>query len=258
MTKTLKIDDVPEDQRTPLVVMLFEIIELQREQIQQLRDEIARLKGQKPKPEIKPSKLVQSVESRQKESNPDGKRPGSEKRSKNRELKIHENKVVRPDIIPEGSKFKGFVDYVVQDLVIHAGRIMLKRLHELAGRRADFAFESTLASRSFAPWISELKQNSGYLFYLIFLWLPSPEMAVNRVRERVRTGGHNVSEDVVRRRYEGGLRNFFGLYRSLMDGWSFYDNATVSGPRMIASGTGTLDTEVHDPEIWAKLSGVNS
>lgn len=61
MTKTLKIADVPEDQRTPVVVGLFEIIELQREQIQQLRDEIARLKGQKPKPEIKPSKLVQSA-----------------------------------------------------------------------------------------------------------------------------------------------------------------------------------------------------
>lgn len=120
MTKTLKIADVPEDQRTPLVVMLFEIIELQREQIQQLRDEIARLKGQKPKPEIKPSKLVQSVEARQKASKPDGKRPGSEKRSKSRDLEIHETRVVPPDTIPEGSKFKGYVDYVVQDLVIHA------------------------------------------------------------------------------------------------------------------------------------------
>jgi len=120
MTKTLKIADVPEDQRTPVVIGLFEIIELQREQIQQLRDEIARLKGQKPKPEIKPSKLVQSVEARQKESNPDGKRPGSEKRSKNRDLEIHETQIIRPDTIPEGSKFKGCVDYVVQDLVIRA------------------------------------------------------------------------------------------------------------------------------------------
>jgi len=72
------------------------------------------------------------------------------------------------------------------------------------------------------------------------------------------SGGHNVSEHVVRRRYEGGLRNFFELYRPLADSWSFYDNAAVSSPRMIASGTGALDVEVHDPEIWAKLSGVNS
>ena len=152
----------------------------------------------------------------------------------------------------------GLSSFQPEKVAIHAGRIMLKRLHELAGRMSDFAFESTLASRSFAPWISELKQNSGYLFYLVFLWLPSPEMAVARVKERVKTGGHNVSEDVVRRRYEGGLRNFFGLYRSLADGWSFYDNATVSGPRLIAKGKGNVDTEVHDPKIWAKLKGVHS
>lgn len=135
---------------------------------------------------------------------------------------------------------------------------MLKRLHELAGRGADFAFESTLASRSFAPWINELKENSGYLFYLIYLWLPSTEMAVARVSERVTAGGHNVPEDVVRRRYQRGLRNFFWLYRLLSDGWAFYDNAAVSGPRLIAKGKGNMDTEVHDPEVWVKLSGVNS
>lgn len=70
---------------------------------------------------------------------------------------------------------------------------MLKRLHELGERRTDFAFESTLASRSFAPWINELKQKSGYVFYLIYLWLPSPEMAVAKVRERVVSVGHNVA-----------------------------------------------------------------
>jgi predicted ABC-type ATPase len=152
----------------------------------------------------------------------------------------------------------GLSSFQPETVAIHAGRIMLKRLHELAERRADFAFESTLASRSFAPWINELKQESGYFLYLIYLWLPSPEMAVARVRERVRAGGHNVAEDVVRRRYEGGLRNFFELYRPLADGWSFYDNTTVSGPRLIAKGTGDVDKEVHDPEIWAKLRGVNS
>jgi predicted ABC-type ATPase len=129
---------------------------------------------------------------------------------------------------------------------------------EISITEHPLGFESTLASRSFAPWISELKQNSGYLFYLIFLWLSSPEMAGARVKERVMSGGHSVSEDVVRRRYEGGLRNFFELYRLLADRWSFYDNVAVSGPRLIAKGTGNRDTEVHDPEIWAKLSGVNS
>lgn len=148
----------------------------------------------------------------------------------------------------------GLSSFQPETVAIHAGRIMLKRLHELAGRRADFAFESTLASRGFAPWISELKQNSGYSFYLIYLWLPSPEMAVARVRERIRAGGHSVSDHVVRRRYAGGLRNFFALYRSLADGWTFYDNSALSGPRLIAKGEGSVSREVHDPEIWAKLS----
>jgi len=120
MTKIPKIADIPEDQRTPLVVALLEIIELQREQIQQLRDEIARLKGEKPKPDIKPSKLGKSMEAQKKESPAGGKRPGSTKRSKTRELVIQETKVIPPESVPQGSRFKGYEDYVVQDLVIHS------------------------------------------------------------------------------------------------------------------------------------------
>lgn len=152
----------------------------------------------------------------------------------------------------------GLSSFQPEKVAIHAGRIMLKRLHELAGRKTDFAFESTLASRSFAPWISELKQSSGYSFYLIYLWLPSPEMAVARVRERVRAGGHNVTEDVVRRRYSGGLHNFFDLYRPLADGWSFYDNSAVSGTRLIAVGEGNVDRGIYDPEIWTKINKASS
>jgi hypothetical protein len=85
-----------------------------------LRDEIARLKGEKPKPDIKPSKPGKSMKTRKKESHPGGKRPGSAKRSKTQELEIHETKVIPPDTIPQGSRFKGYQDYVVQDLVIHA------------------------------------------------------------------------------------------------------------------------------------------
>jgi hypothetical protein len=120
MTKNPKLADIPEEQRTPLVIGLLEILGLQREQIQQLRDEIARLKGEKPKPDIKPSKPEGSMDAPKKEKSPDGKRPGSAKRSKTRELEIHDTKVIAPDAIPEGSTFKGYQDYVVQDLVIHA------------------------------------------------------------------------------------------------------------------------------------------
>src|SRR3712207_6585578 len=81
-----------------------------------------------------------------------------------------------------------------------AGRIMLKRLRDLAARRVNFAFETTLASRSYAAWVSGLRAR-GYEFNLMLLWLRSPELAVERVRQRVRAGGHNIPESVIRRRY---------------------------------------------------------
>ncbi|TWI61926.1 transposase IS66 family protein [Desulfobotulus alkaliphilus] len=120
MIKPPKITDLTENQCTPLVIDLYEVIEFQREQIQQLKDEIARLKGEKPKPDIKPSKLDKSTEERAKEKKSDGKRPGSTKKKKTRNLEIHESKKIAPDIIPEGSRFKGYNDYVVQDMIIQA------------------------------------------------------------------------------------------------------------------------------------------
>jgi len=111
-----KVPSVPEEQRTDAVVELLEIIRVQQETIQHLRDEIARLKGQKPKPDIKPSKLEQG---RTKEGDANAKkRPGSAKRSKTKELPIHETKKIRPEGIPRGSRFKGYRDYVVQDIII--------------------------------------------------------------------------------------------------------------------------------------------
>ena len=95
-----------------------------------------------------------------------------------------------------------------------AGRVMLSRLKYLARQRADFAFETTLASRSFAPWLDTLRA-SGYRAHLVFLSLPSVELALLRVAERVRLGGHDVPPEVVRRRFQAGIRNFFP---SIVDG----------------------------------------
>jgi len=103
-----------EEEKTPLVLQLLEIIQLQAEQIQNLKDEIARLKGQTPKPNIKPSKLEKG--SKPKSKNKRKKRPGSKKRHKTKHLQIHDEKVIPPDKIPSGSKFKGYQDYVVQDI----------------------------------------------------------------------------------------------------------------------------------------------
>ena len=93
---------------------------------------------------------------------------------------------------------------------------MLARLKELAAARESFAFETTLASRSFARSIPELTA-SGYEFFLSYHWVPSPDFSVNRVALRVQRGGHHVPAETVERRYYGGIRNFFELYRPIAD-----------------------------------------
>jgi predicted ABC-type ATPase len=138
---------------------------------------------------------------------------------------------------------------------IDAGRVMLARLKELAAARSSFAFETTLSSRSFAPWIGRLVA-SGYEFHLVFLYLPSAEMAVERVADRVRAGGHNIPTDVVRRRYVGGSRNFFRLYQPLATRWRFYDNQSRLGPRLIATGVGPAEQLVADAEVWRVVKEV--
>ncbi|OCR01337.1 hypothetical protein BCD67_12655 [Oscillatoriales cyanobacterium USR001] len=146
----------------------------------------------------------------------------------------------------------GLSAFAPETVAFSAGRIMLNRLRQLANQQANFAFETTLATRSYAPWIANLREN-GYRFHLIFLWLPNPELAISRVQERVRTGGHNVPEETIRRRYDAGIRNFFQLYRSLADSWRFYNNSTTAVYRLIASGINEFTEEIYDNETWEKI-----
>lgn len=136
---------------------------------------------------------------------------------------------------------------------VAAGRVMLSRLQALADVQADFAFETTLASRSFAPWIAELRRR-GYVFHLVFVALPSAEVAIARVRNRVASGGHSIPEDIVRRRHARGLRNFFELYRPLADEWMFFDNSGDRRPRMLSRGGIHMETSALDPEAWRKYA----
>jgi len=133
-----------------------------------------------------------------------------------------------------------------------AGRIMLRRVQELADERRDFAFETTLASRSFAPWLERLRA-VGYSVHLVYLWLPSADLAVARVAERVHRGGHAVAEQVVRRRYDRSLRNFFDLYRSFADSWMMMDNSIRPRPRMIAKRYQNGRVRVSDSGTWTAL-----
>jgi predicted ABC-type ATPase len=134
---------------------------------------------------------------------------------------------------------------------VTAGRLVLRRLDELASRRRSFGFETTLASRSFRPRIRTLIR-AGYQCHLVFLWLPSADFAVDRVADRVRLGGHAVPEETIRRRYRSGLRNLFRLYQALTTTWRIYDNSTHE-PRLIASGAGTETLAVNDADLWRRI-----
>jgi predicted ABC-type ATPase len=139
-----------------------------------------------------------------------------------------------------------------QSVAMAAGRVMLARIRALARARQDFAFETTLASRTFAPWLASLRV-SGYHVHLAFLSLSGPDLAVARVAERVRQGGHDVPEPVVRRRFASGLKNFFSLYQTVADTWQMFDNSAVDGPRLLATGRAGRPPRVLDAETWAHV-----
>jgi predicted ABC-type ATPase len=142
---------------------------------------------------------------------------------------------------PEGAAFE-------------AGRVMLQRIRDLGRRRVSFAFETALAGRSYVRWISKLKEQ-GYVFEIFFFWVPSPEAAISRVAARVEAGGHDVPEEVVRRRYHLGLRNFFRLYRGMAVTWQIYDTTRGMTPQMIAWGSGDRTLQVLDRRTWEQIEG---
>lgn len=146
---------------------------------------------------------------------------------------------------------RGLSAFQSDAMALKAGRVMLDHLHELAEERANFAFETTLASKTFAPWIAKLK-TTGYLFHLFFLWVPSPEFSMNRVRERVLTGGHGIPEDTIRRRYYRGLENFFRFYQAMADSWQFFDNSNPEEPLLIAEGSGMMEVIVNQV-LWGQI-----
>lgn len=124
---TPKTPDIADENRTPLIADLLEIIRCLREHVQALQDDIARLKGEKARPKITPSKLEEGTRNKDKEGDDQGKRPGSAKRGKLGELPIHETVILKVDLVPEGSTFKGYEDFTIQGLVLQARNTLYQR-----------------------------------------------------------------------------------------------------------------------------------
>jgi predicted ABC-type ATPase len=119
---------------------------------------------------------------------------------------------------------KGLSPFNVEGVAIEAARIMLTRLDELLLQKIDFAFETTLASKSYVSFIKKAKQK-GYQVHLIFFWLNSIELAKERVKQRVQNGGHDIPHEVIERRYKAGIVNLNKLYINFVDTWMIYDNS---------------------------------
>lgn len=145
---------------------------------------------------------------------------------------------------------RGISPFNPDTVSIQAGRIMLKRFSELLERGETFAIETTLSLKSYVKFIKRAKERE-YEITLLFLWLNSPELAMTRVKTRVKEGGHNIPAEVIERRYYTGLKNLFHLYIPIVNNWLLVDNSGEEF-QVIAEGSEN-ETIIKNKDIWSKL-----
>lgn len=146
---------------------------------------------------------------------------------------------------------RGLSPFNFQGAAVAAGRLMILRMHALVRSGESFAFETTCSGRAYARWLQACK-TAGWRVTLLYLWLPSPQAAIDRVARRVREGGHGVPDDVVIRRYQAGLVNMRRLYLPLADVAAIYDNSD-DARTLIAERTPDAPLIVYDTTRWAMI-----
>ena len=145
----------------------------------------------------------------------------------------------------------GLSPFNPEGVALQAGRLMIDRIIHLLKEGETFAFETTLATRSYVKLIRQA-QRRGYFVTLLFFSLSTPEQAIRRVQQRVSMGGHNIPTNVILRRYEAGLANLFQLYIPVVDYWTLYDNSNCPAVK-IASGHGSHDITEFEPALFQQL-----
>jgi len=146
---------------------------------------------------------------------------------------------------------KGLSPFQPEKAAFEAGRIMLHRIHELLTNNEVFAFETTLATKSYKQKVITA-QEKGYKVVLLFFWLDSVELAIERVKTRVLEGGHNIETDVIKRRYKNGITNLFDIYLPIVSEALIFDNTAVKA-ELIAQKTLGNDIEVINKIKFDKL-----
>lgn len=146
---------------------------------------------------------------------------------------------------------RGLSPFNPNGMAIEAGKLMLKRIRELLNREESFAIETTLATRSYINLVHQA-QNKRYKVTLVFFWLHTPELALQRIAERVKNGGHDIPSPTARRRYIAGIDNLFKLYAPEVDCWMIYDNS--DNPRVaIAQGGRYATTEILNESLFSEI-----
>lgn len=133
---------------------------------------------------------------------------------------------INPDLIAAGLS-----PFDVDRAMLKAGRLVLEEISNCIRKQKTFAFETTLAGRSYAR-IIDLLHEQGYQVNMFYLWIPSPDLSVKRIQQRVKEGGHNVPEEDARRRFHRSFWNLFNLYRKRIDILYFIDNSKAF-PKLI-------------------------
>lgn len=142
---------------------------------------------------------------------------------------------------------RGLSPFNAEGVAIEAGRLMLQRIEELLKEDVTFAIETTLASRLYVNLVKRA-QRQGYRVNLLYFWLSSPELAMRRVAERVSKGGHDIPEEIIRRRYTAGINNLFKLFMPVVDYWAIFDNSATPR-RIVATGGRKSETVTMEEEL---------
>lgn len=139
---------------------------------------------------------------------------------------------------------------------LRAFRLMLERVDQLIARGEDFAVETTLATKSLAGIIDNAQQ-LGYKVGLLYFWLKSPFLAVRRVAIRVASGGHNISEGTIIRRYWQGMENLRDIYIPICDSWILFDNSASEADWIAERKLGETDPIIYNQPLYDKIINVN-
>ena len=146
---------------------------------------------------------------------------------------------------------RGLSPFNPSSVAIEAGRLMLQRIEELLKRNETFSIETTLATRSYVNLVKQA-QEQGYSIRLLFFWLSTPELAVKRVAERVSKGGHDIPQDIIRRRYVAGINNLFKLFMPIVNYWAIFDNSETPR-RKVAIGGKDSQTEIVNIDLYNNI-----